>query len=212
MINAININVFADALIRLEFTKLPQVKKMMDLGSSNCDSIIQTYPYVGTHITFTDLKNSDRGLFQKAMKEHKNNTRFSFVETSCEDLSMFEDNSFDMITFSNVIEHLTSKQIKKTMKGIKRVLKKDGFFILVTPNKIGRKIVGKYLAHEKHIEEFTGTEMLTLIDKYGFDTVNENQGIMKIIDNTDSISVSPVIHNEIDNSYIIYLVCKNRGE
>ena len=163
----IDINVLVDVLIRLQLTRLPHVEKILDLGSCDC-TLMSTYPYLDTHITFTDLKDSDGNIFQKTREQNKHNDRFSFIETSCDDLSMFEENSFDMVTFSNVIEHLTTEQIDKTMIAIKRVLKPNGLLVAITPNKVGRKLLGKYLMHPGHIEEFTAEEMLSFMYKYKF--------------------------------------------
>ena len=43
-----------------------------------------------------------------------------------EDLSQFEDESIEEIYASHIIEHIDQKKIHKTLKGIYRILKKDG--------------------------------------------------------------------------------------
>ena len=44
----------------------------------------------------------------------------------------FEDNSFDVILFLDVIEHLSAP--KKCLQEIKRVLRKGGYLVITTPN------------------------------------------------------------------------------
>lgn len=44
----------------------------------------------------------------------------------------YEDNSFDLVILNNVLEHLSEPQ--KVFKEVHRVLKRDGVFIVKTPN------------------------------------------------------------------------------
>ena len=53
---------------------------------------------------------------------------------SITDLSQFEDDSIDEIYASHVVEHVDQKNIKKTLKGINRVLKKNGKFYISVPD------------------------------------------------------------------------------
>ena len=50
------------------------------------------------------------------------------------DLSQFEDESIDEIYASHVVEHIDQKNIKKTLKGINRVLKNDSKFYISVPD------------------------------------------------------------------------------
>ena len=49
---------------------------------------------------------------------------------SITDLSKFKDDSIDEVYASHVVEHIDQKNIKKTLRGINRVLKKDGKFYI----------------------------------------------------------------------------------
>ena len=53
---------------------------------------------------------------------------------SITDLSQFEDESIDEIYASHVVEHVDQKNIKKTLKGINRVLKNNGKFYISVPD------------------------------------------------------------------------------
>jgi ubiquinone/menaquinone biosynthesis C-methylase UbiE len=46
----------------------------------------------------------------------------------------FPDNSFDYVTSTELIEHLTKKSEKKMLSEVRRVLKPGGRFIITTPN------------------------------------------------------------------------------
>ena len=50
------------------------------------------------------------------------------------DLSQFKDNSIEEIYASHVVEHIDQKNIKKTLKGIHRVLKAEGKFYVSVPD------------------------------------------------------------------------------
>ncbi|WP_440914921.1 class I SAM-dependent methyltransferase [Candidatus Pelagibacter sp.] len=53
---------------------------------------------------------------------------------SITDLSQFEDESIDEIYASHVVEHVDQNNIKKTLSGINRVLKKNGKFYISVPD------------------------------------------------------------------------------
>lgn len=50
------------------------------------------------------------------------------------DLSQFEDESLEMIYASHVLEHVPQNEVTKTLQGIYRVLRKDGYFYCSVPN------------------------------------------------------------------------------
>ncbi len=56
-----------------------------------------------------------------------------FHQLSVPPLSIFEDNTFDMVVTFQVIEHIKNDQF--FIQEIKRVLKQDGLLIMTTPNK-----------------------------------------------------------------------------
>ena len=49
-------------------------------------------------------------------------------------LDQFGDNSFEEIYASHVIEHVDQKNIKKTLKGISRILENNGKFYISVPD------------------------------------------------------------------------------
>lgn len=50
----------------------------------------------------------------------------------------FKNNFFDIIIYTEVIEHLNKEEQEKSLQELKRVLKKNGLLVLTTPNKIWR--------------------------------------------------------------------------
>ena len=51
-----------------------------------------------------------------------------------EDLGQFEDESIEEIYASHIIEHIDQKKINNTLKGIYRILKKEGKFYISVPD------------------------------------------------------------------------------
>ncbi len=92
----------------------------------------------------------------------------------------FENNTFDVLLFCEIIEHLTQDPLK-ALTEIKRVLKVDGRLIITTPNVtrlenvvkllLGRNIYDPYSAYGplgRHNREYTLRKLITLLNKLGF--------------------------------------------
>lgn len=99
----------------------------------------------------------------------------------------FDDNTFDVILFTEVIEHLVYNP-QKALKEIYRVLKPDGLVILTTPNAIslnkiiillerknikwgGYKEFYKGSLYRRHNYEYTLEELKDLFNEAGFKIV-----------------------------------------
>ena len=98
----------------------------------------------------------------------------------------FEDNSFDLILFFEVLEHLMFSPMF-ALKEMRRVLKRGGFLMLTTPNAVSltkrlQLLLGKNIywelfdfyaryPYERHNREFTMREVLTLLKRYDFEVV-----------------------------------------
>ncbi len=62
------------------------------------------------------------------------------------DLSQFKDESLEIIYASHVLEHVSQKEVPETLRGIHRVLKKEGIFYCSVPN---MEVLAKLFLHEK---------------------------------------------------------------
>lgn len=76
-----------------------------------------------------------------------------FKTASMADLSMFADESFDVITCFEGIEHVDQDVQHKALGEFKRVLKNDGLLIISTPNKKVYSDIPNY-KNEYHVKEF----------------------------------------------------------
>lgn len=92
----------------------------------------------------------------------------------------FEDSSFDVVVFCEIIEHLLMDPVA-VLREIKRVLKPEGKLILSTPNvarlenvlrlAVGANIYDPYSGHGpygRHNREYTKHELFSLLDYLGF--------------------------------------------
>jgi len=164
-------------MMSMKTSALPFAKNILDIGAGE-GRFIKQYPYVDTNITLLDQEESEFGCFEEC-KKNNTDKRFTYVTGMSNDMSMFEDDSFDMIHLSQVIEHIPVDQLDVSMREIRRVLKPGGLFCMSTPNRDVRKEVGNYLANEFHVQEFINSELLDLYNRHNF-TILENIGITKI--------------------------------
>ncbi|MCQ6254489.1 class I SAM-dependent methyltransferase [Methanocaldococcus sp.] len=102
-----------------------------------------------------------------------------FVHDVDKGLPMFEDDSFDLVTMFDVIEHLHSPYF--VLKEIYRVLKVSGKIIITTPNLNAiDRFLKKVLRKEKtwhgfrdktHLYLFTPSSLRFLVERVGFKVV-----------------------------------------
>jgi len=104
-------------------------KKLLDIG---CNDGVYTIPYceLGGNAIGIDISKS---LIEKARKNAKN-LNVQFLKNDIQQSIELEKNSFDIILFSEVFEHLIDKD--KAIFNILKVLKSDGILILTTPTPV----------------------------------------------------------------------------
>lgn len=89
----------------------------------------------------------------------------------------FKDGFFDVVVFSETIEHLEPRKLGFVLGEVRRVLKRDGLFLLTTINRkrlanlfVGRKnkdSLYQYEGTHGHIKEYTLRELLQLLKENG---------------------------------------------
>jgi SAM-dependent methyltransferase len=97
--------------------------RILDVG---CGS----YPYFLSSTEFTQKYGIDPSVEIKAVRNKEINLTNTDVTKG---KLTFKDNYFDVVTMLAVFEHLNYDKLNFVLKEIKRVLGKDGVFIITTP-------------------------------------------------------------------------------
>ncbi|KKS28499.1 MAG: Two-component response regulator [candidate division WWE3 bacterium GW2011_GWC1_42_102] len=98
-------------------------KKALDIGAYN-GAISKKIKALGNEVWATDATDAFSPEFSSAGIE--------FVKSNIEEKLPYEDNKFDVVFAGEVLEHLVNTD--GFVEEIKRILKKDGYLILTTPN------------------------------------------------------------------------------
>lgn len=111
----------------------------------------------------------------------KNNGRVKIILAKASSLP-FKDNSFDLITSVSIIEHLPQKDALKFILECKRILNKNGFIFLITPNFATplRVLAGrKWFAYldPTHINFYTPKTLSKLLVTNGFKNPRTQFGV-----------------------------------
>ncbi|MGG0814138.1 rhamnan synthesis F family protein [Paenibacillus alvei] len=91
----------------------------------------------------------------------------------------FEDESFDVVVSFETIEHVDELSQHLFLKEVKRVLRKDGIFIVSTPDKEIYTDIPKF-ENQFHVKEFYVEEFEEFLGKYFKNVDMYNQGEEKI--------------------------------
>jgi len=106
--------------------KLPEKSRVLEIGSAT-----------GLFIKYMNDKGHDAvglEICTESVNYGKKNYKVNLINKKLEDTS-FNNNEFDFIHFSHLIEHLNDPY--NFLIHINRILKKDGFIIVTTPNSSG---------------------------------------------------------------------------
>lgn len=159
-------------------TNLQTIRKM---NNNLCLYLIDKLEeYQGINSLENPMGSTDIGLelFKKA---NVNLTQEDFSDKSLP----YDSNTFDIVTCFDVIEHFTENPLP-LLREVKRVLKKEGTFIMCAPNLLstarrGRILLGrhpympfdlwmkeKYDRYYGHYREYTRKEYQILLERSGF--------------------------------------------
>ncbi|MDP1845958.1 MAG: class I SAM-dependent methyltransferase [Candidatus Moranbacteria bacterium] len=94
-----------------------------------------------------------------------------FIVANAEDELPFPEETFDIITCNDVLEHLEHPE--KALKNIFKALKREGILYINTPNlnSFRKKVFGYADKKEHHIGLFLHKDMMKLLEKTGFKIV-----------------------------------------
>ncbi|MCC2617227.1 methyltransferase domain-containing protein [Aestuariibacter halophilus] len=108
----------------------------------------------------------------------------------------FEDNTFDVITSFETIEHIDETQQIKAMGEFQRVLKPGGVLLISTPNL--NSGLYKEVDNEFHIKEFSAREFVRFVENYFPECVIMGQSFVSasVISSADATSGQSVLSVE----------------
>jgi 2-polyprenyl-3-methyl-5-hydroxy-6-metoxy-1,4-benzoquinol methylase len=123
-----------------EFKKLRRRKdsvRVLDVGAGWGGSILSLFKISRRKDSFLGIDiNSNMGFIKKDMeKKGIDNVDFNVVDLSKSDWADDVAGEFDMIIFSETIEHLYPKDQENALKNISKKLANDGVLIITCPNK-----------------------------------------------------------------------------
>lgn len=139
-------------LLRKELKNLSG-KRILDMG---CGDGVLTYKIFLEHAEVYGIDPMKRAIryAREAHKKHNSNAKFFLCSGQN---THFEDNLFDGIVLSDVIEHIPDH--KEVLYEIKRILKSDGVGIISTPIRFTQHPLDKM-----HVIEWFNDEFIELIE------------------------------------------------
>lgn len=208
------------ARIKMVMTLLPASKVIVDLGGANGSIVDMGYPYAFEKITVIDLPPEDRCEMYKGIQMKPRETANGPIYVSygsMTDLSIFPDNSVDLVWSGESIEHITEEDSKKVFAEAKRILRKKGHFCLDTPNRLLTEIHtawrgGDYI-HPEHKKEYYPDHLRRNLIDAGF-KIAEERGVCEMpntwktrnFDYRDFVLGNPLPYN-VDSAYIQFYKC-----
>lgn len=141
-------------LFCLEYVK---DKKVLELGCGDGYGSFILAKKAKTIIA-TDI---DKKTISEAQKKYKlRGLKFACLDA----LSLPYEDEFDVVISFQVIEHV--KDVRLYLSNIKKVLKKNGVFILSTPNRLLRLYKGQKPWNRFHIEEYEESKLKNMLEKH----------------------------------------------
>jgi len=95
-------------------------------------------------------------------KSFNNSSNTIFMKSDVKTIP-FKENYFDIVLAFHLIEHIHLKNIENFLKEINRILKKDGLFFVITPNRKTRLRIFQKPFNEEHYQEFSAKELKKIL-------------------------------------------------
>jgi SAM-dependent methyltransferase len=170
----------------LRFVPQPaQRGKALELGSPPFHITLLLQRFRNYDLSLTGFAADGRPQIEQTIESPEYGERYDFTCTCFDaekDRFPYDDNTFDLVTWCEVIEHLTENPVH-ALSEIYRVLKPGGVLVLSTPNAsradsiinflVGRNIYDPYhlgapLKGSRHSREYTLPELTDLLSGCGF--------------------------------------------
>ncbi len=214
--------------------------QLLEIGSNPYKLTIFLRLFFGFKLTLTNFFGeqfegplSQQVLYPDILSGDEKKTTLNFHHLNIENTPLpFPDEAFDFVLLSEVIEHLIASPVF-ALREIKRVLKKDGAFILTTPNacsldKVYKLICGVNIhdpyhangLYGRHNREYSRHELYQLLSYAGFkldDSFTADAAIKPAVPPEAWPRIEPVIamfeSRHLDLGQYIFIKCShNRAE
>jgi SAM-dependent methyltransferase len=214
---------------RLQLVKgLPKADTIVDLGGGAADSeagalVLMGYPYRFDTLTIVEPPPADRHDIYKGVapgSPRRFDTGRGVVHyqySSMADLSGIPAGSVDLVFSGESIEHVSREDCVRVLEETRRVLKPTGWFCFDTPNRaVTRVQVGDELfVNPDHKHEYTHPEMRGLLERTGFEVVEQKGVTLCPSAGTGAFDVNDLVDNvglydEIEDCYLLYYRCRVR--
>lgn len=108
--------------------KLKKYGKTLDIGIGDgylLEGLSKGFEIFGIDISEQNIESTKKLFAEKNIKAN--------LQLGSIDKMPFQDNTFDFIVASDVLEHIDKEKLKKALKEIYRILSKEGFFLVTVP-------------------------------------------------------------------------------
>jgi SAM-dependent methyltransferase len=160
-ISALNFKI--NSILKKTVNNLNYIPKVLDVGARKSPTTIG----INAEITLSDLV--DRSEVQKKLnlgfqdsyeeffKKNRNNISATYVDDMVK--TNLKENSYDIIISIEVLEHVLEDE--KFIINVKKILKKDGCFVMSTPNGDFKKNT-----NPDHVRHYTKKQLESLLQKH----------------------------------------------
>lgn len=152
--------------------------KILDIGCG-------TYPLFLMNTEFTYKFGLDQVVTEDSHKRWESD-KVKFKKLNAEETQdiPFEDDYFDVVTMLAVFEHIDPPKLVKLLSEIRRVLKKDGIFVMTTPagwTDSVLTVMAKFrlvspLEFAEHKDAYTPAKITAIYDQAGFERAKTRLG------------------------------------
>ena len=161
---------------KLWFAKyLKKQDVVLDLGCGNGQNTLKASKFV-KKIVGIDYDEFSLNIVEKTAK--RKNT--SFKKLNLEEKLPFKNNTYDKVIFLDVLEHLNKRD--QIMRGIKRVLKKNGLLFISVPNsgtswkKLQREVGINSYSDPDHKIEYSENQIRNFLKNNNLDVISFKYG------------------------------------